>query len=202
MQERVKIWVVAGVLGLALVLALAFRRNDSPPQVPPPVDHLLILRGDRGHVPVPRKRLVEVPLEEELAPVQAAVRAELPRSDELPPELPPAYSPGLVSIDREGNQDRAPRSTDTRTHKVADGDTLTSLAQRYLGNPARYREIYEANSEHLKSPDVLPIGLVLSIPPRERAEDASVPKPSQAKQSGAEPEQRDNELPPLVPIPR
>lgn len=53
-----------------------------------------------------------------------------------------------------------------RTHRVADGDTLSKLAQRYLGAGARYLEIFEFNRGTLQTPNVLPIGATLRIPPR------------------------------------
>jgi phage tail protein X len=53
-----------------------------------------------------------------------------------------------------------------RTHTVVDGDTLAALAERYLGSPGRALEIYNANRFLLPSPDVLPIGVELRIPPR------------------------------------
>jgi hypothetical protein len=55
-----------------------------------------------------------------------------------------------------------------RTHKIVDGDTLTALADRYLGSPDRYLEIYEANRDQLPTPELLPIGIELTIPPRRR----------------------------------
>ncbi len=51
-------------------------------------------------------------------------------------------------------------------HRIADGDTLSKLAERYLGRGDRYLEIYDLNREVLASPDLLPIGVVLKIPPR------------------------------------
>ena len=64
-----------------------------------------------------------------------------------------------------------------RVHKVVDGDTLASLAQRYLGQADRAREIFEANRDVLPSPEALPIGAVLRIPPRcPPAPDARTPK--------------------------
>ncbi|HEY4312202.1 MAG TPA: LysM peptidoglycan-binding domain-containing protein [Pirellulales bacterium] len=51
-----------------------------------------------------------------------------------------------------------------RRHKIADGDTLSGLAVRYLGSADRYREIYELNREVLANPDLLPIGTELKIP--------------------------------------
>ena len=55
-----------------------------------------------------------------------------------------------------------------RIHKVADGDTLARLAARYLGSSDRYGEIFAANRGVLSTPDLLPIGVELVIPPRQR----------------------------------
>ncbi len=52
------------------------------------------------------------------------------------------------------------------THKVLDGDTLARLSEQYLGSPLRRLEIFEANREVLKNPDILPIGVEIKIPPK------------------------------------
>ncbi|MCH7725494.1 MAG: LysM peptidoglycan-binding domain-containing protein [Planctomycetes bacterium] len=49
------------------------------------------------------------------------------------------------------------------THIVEDGDTLADLAEHYLGDPARYLEIFRANPQ-LQSPTELPINMKLEIP--------------------------------------
>ena len=72
-----------------------------------------------------------------------------------------------------------------RTHTIMDGDTLASLAQRYLGDAGRAGEIYEANREVLPEPDILPIGRQIRIPPVERPKEDESAVPSQ---------------PPLVPV--
>lgn len=79
-----------------------------------------------------------------------------------------------------------------RTHKIVDGDTLQSLAARYLGSEDRCLEIYEANRELLSSPEVLPIGSVLKIPPRQPVARPSV---DDVLPGGSEPDD------PLVSIP-
>lgn len=53
-----------------------------------------------------------------------------------------------------------------RTHIVKDGDSLPRLADLYLDDPARAREIYDANRELLADPELLPIGAELVIPNR------------------------------------
>lgn len=54
-----------------------------------------------------------------------------------------------------------------RTHRVQNGDTLSDLAARYLGSSERFWEIFTANRDRLRTPDLLPIGLELRIPPDE-----------------------------------
>lgn len=49
-------------------------------------------------------------------------------------------------------------------HRIVDGDTLRDLAARYLGDANRYLEIYEANRDLLRQPDLLPLGSKLRIP--------------------------------------
>ena len=51
-----------------------------------------------------------------------------------------------------------------QVHRITDGDTLSRLAERYLGRSERYLEIYNANRDVLASPDLLPIGATLRIP--------------------------------------
>ncbi len=50
------------------------------------------------------------------------------------------------------------------THEVVRGETLWTLAARYLGNPYRWPLIYEANAENISNPNVLEPGQVLVIP--------------------------------------
>lgn len=52
----------------------------------------------------------------------------------------------------------------TRKHKIADGDSLESLADYYLGDAGRAQEIYELNRGVLPAPDVLRIGTTIVIP--------------------------------------
>lgn len=59
-----------------------------------------------------------------------------------------------------------------RRHKIVNGDSLPALAKRYLGSEDRADEIFEANRDLLSSPDALPIGVELRIPPPDP------PKPS------------------------
>ncbi len=53
-----------------------------------------------------------------------------------------------------------------QVHKIVDGDTLADLAARYLGSAARAMEIFQANRDVLADPELLPIGVELTIPAR------------------------------------
>jgi len=49
-------------------------------------------------------------------------------------------------------------------HTVEKGDSLWKIAEKTLGNGARYTEIFEANTPMLKDPDKIYPGQVLRIP--------------------------------------
>lgn len=51
-----------------------------------------------------------------------------------------------------------------RTHKVAKGETLSHIAQRYYGKASEYTKIFEANRDKLSDPDEVREGVELRIP--------------------------------------
>ncbi|RFC43035.1 MAG: Nucleoid-associated protein YgaU [Verrucomicrobia bacterium] len=51
-----------------------------------------------------------------------------------------------------------------RTHTVAKGDTLFSLAQKYYGSRSKWREIYAANRDVMPNETALKPGMQLKIP--------------------------------------
>jgi len=102
-------------------------------------------------------------------------RATDPVPDPVPPAQPtPAPQPLVptVSLNRPNTQVQtsAPRPTAPvsvvggRKHTVSKGDTLFSLAQRYYNNKSRWRDIYAANRDVMKSQNDLKIGMELKIP--------------------------------------
>ena len=82
-------------------------------------------------------------------------------------------------------------------HRVADGDTLSRLAVRYLGRVELYQQIYEHNRDILSSPDLLPIGAVLRIPTSGGGGSSSAVTPASAT-TRCEPEPSMG----MVPVPR
>ena len=51
-----------------------------------------------------------------------------------------------------------------RVHTVAKGDTLMNISQRYYGTRSKWRDIYSANRDVMKSENDLKIGKQLKIP--------------------------------------
>lgn len=52
----------------------------------------------------------------------------------------------------------------TRTYTVKSGDCLWRIAQQFLGNGARYTEIYNLNRNKISNPNLIYPGQVLTIP--------------------------------------
>ena len=52
----------------------------------------------------------------------------------------------------------------SQTYTVEEGDTLTSIAERFYGDGNAYNRIWEANREKLDNPDVIQPGQELQIP--------------------------------------
>ncbi len=180
MNRGAKIIAASVVLASGMVVALLFKQA-TPQKLP-------LRARDYGQLEL-RKTTGLQPDDhgmsgrERTSPHEIAAASRLHRRDatfltpvtsaESPPLLPTSY-PGDDSSDStrsgtlmgfnlpSGNAMPAWR----QTHRIVDGDTLCSLAERYLASADRHAEIYEANRGVLSNPDILPIGVKLKIPPR------------------------------------
>ena len=56
------------------------------------------------------------------------------------------------------------KKQETKTYVVKAGDTLSKISQAVYGDPARWKEIYEANKSVIPNPNVIQVGLELKIP--------------------------------------
>ncbi len=171
--------IVLGGIGLASLVGPPGPSSDLP--MPDAVD-TIVLRRRADHQPLQaaarppeaehNRAALNIPSFPALPDSSAAVRAE--RSDPLPPALaksfpdaewgPSARWGTSLGIGLSGAmlKDPAPRR-----HRIVNGDSLPALAKRYLGSEHRGDEIFEANRDLLSSPDALPIGIELRIPPPE-----------------------------------
>lgn len=126
-------------------------------------------------------RIVPFPARENSA---NAVASPVPAVQASMPTESPWSAGGPAPIDhREGNSAAPPSRPRPafKRHRIVDGDTLSSLAQHYLKDPARWVEIYQMNQDQLRDPDVLPIGARIKIPEQPMA--ASYP-PAQPAGAG------------------
>jgi DNA repair exonuclease SbcCD ATPase subunit len=57
-----------------------------------------------------------------------------------------------------------PAAAAPRTHTVASGETLSTIAKRYYGSASRWTEILEANKSTLRDPTALRAGMKIKIP--------------------------------------
>ena len=93
-----------------------------------------------------------------------------------PPALPVSFQPA-VAPQAPGDWRPEPLTRPARPlgkprpYRLRDGDTLERIAERLLGNRERAAEIFEANRNLLARPDLLPVGVTIMLPPRERADD-------------------------------
>jgi len=102
--------------------------------------------------PDPQARLThESPLS--LAPIRSNAVSTTPSAPTRPREVASA-----------GRNPAANTAAAARRHVVVRGDTLFGLAQRYYGDRARWRDIYNANRSILPNENSLAVGMELRIP--------------------------------------
>ena len=51
-----------------------------------------------------------------------------------------------------------------RTYVVKRGDTLSGIAKEVYGDGRKWRDIYEANKDKIKDPDLIQVGWELRLP--------------------------------------
>ncbi|MBN1908497.1 MAG: hypothetical protein JW818_02050 [Pirellulales bacterium] len=173
MDRGVKLVLSSAVLLAGVLGAWAYRHGGSkPPAVEPtPTGPALVLREEPAATAPRTEPYQNGPTAQ---PSRAAVRPVLPEltvrqrldADCLPPSLPVAYpsenAPAASPIVSNHASQAEPVQ---RIHRIVDGDTLPALAEHYLGDRARYLEIFRANRDVLDDPELLPRGVDLKIPP-------------------------------------
>ena len=72
----------------------------------------------------------------------------------------------LQALDAELRQEvvRAPKPCTYRLGTVEDGSTLSGVARLFYGDASKWQQIYEANQNTIKNPDVIGGGIRLVIP--------------------------------------
>ena len=67
----------------------------------------------------------------------------------------------VANVKKEREKNNAPKA---KKYTVKAGDTLWSIAAKYLGSDAKYMQIYEANRKILSNPNIIKAGQELIIP--------------------------------------
>ncbi len=111
--------------------------------------------------PAPRSSANEVSFTVDTIPV---VRTRMPPA--APVRATPTPARPSPSQAQKTPRQTAPAATaaGTRRHTVRPGDTLSKLAQQYYSNRSKWRDIYAANRDVMKSESDLKVGQVLKIP--------------------------------------
>ncbi len=190
-QRKTKLVAALGLVAGGLAVAMFFR-HPSPNAPPAPASSRppVLRQAMRGSTQQVAPTLQQTatsdapgrPVRPAQAPAAPTVLEPVDRT--LPPALPRTY-PGTAgtAADWDGTRVGPPlglgsvRSVgmpaESLVHTITDGDSLPALAQRYLGSAERWPEIYQANRHLLASPELLPIGLQLTVP-------LSSPRPAEA----------------------
>ncbi len=196
MSNTRRLLIGFGIIALGVCAALPFRRTPGPQEQSLTVAHQEELElGKDLPLQVPGQKsishLQSLPLKPSLASESdngnsrnSSSETETPpltsHPVDQPPPLPDEYQPlfqpahashlaGAVAAMPAADTKPAP----LRHHTIHDGDTLESLALRYLGDSARAQEIFAANRNVLSDPEVLPIGVKIVIPPSDTTNQPS-----------------------------
>jgi nucleoid-associated protein YgaU len=160
MTRKQVVILAMGILAAGVAGAWPFRRAaplaESAPAIPSPSEKL-----------APTEPVLNPPEINAPAPVMttAAPAADV-AFEAAGPEVPTAAEAASQA------EPAAPRAEARlrnlrpawRKHRIQDGDSLSKLAQKYLGDAAREAEIFALNRDVLASPDILPVGRWLRIP--------------------------------------
>ncbi len=188
MDRGLKIALASAVLLGGMTMALLFR-NQSAGTDDQSRSARRSTRLERLELPLAGRRMAANPTQSDsrsssVPPADGSQPAATILTPLAPSQLPPALArdyPRSPDSSRWGTPIGfgLPRAASVgaheRTHRLKDGDTLENLAERYLDAADRALEIYEANRDVLSSPDVLPLDVEITIPPRRRPVAAPLP---------------------------
>jgi LysM repeat protein len=97
---------------------------------------------------------------------------------------PPARPTGTTGTTGTPHTDALHQHTVQRRYTVQPGDTLTSIAQRFYGDPLKWHRIYQANADRISDPNLIYVGQQLTIPyGASSGTPAAAPAPAQGTSS-------------------
>jgi nucleoid-associated protein YgaU len=135
--------------------------QPQPRQAPVVADASPVQRAGTVDTDVPQSPIAVVGPSRAANPVPQPAQRTV-QTTPVPTQRPATTAPANT---RPAQSTQATRPTGSyRRHVISKGDTLYSLAQRYYGNRSRWRDIYNANRDVMRSPDDYKIGMELKIP--------------------------------------
>jgi nucleoid-associated protein YgaU len=168
------------ILLIGICVAMLFRSERPHPTPDSPSTAQPVLLRYRADAPAKTTRSpaavrsdLTCQASQESAAAQTVTIVAPSQRREPPPSLSPDYPTSARPTVSHWNMSMemmlpVARSSPATTHTVVDGDTLPTLAQRYLGSSVRANEIFDANRDVLRDPALLPIGIELKLPSRDR----------------------------------
>ena len=63
-----------------------------------------------------------------------------------------------------GSSSTAPAADSAQSYTVKSGDSLSKIAKHFYGDGSKWHQIYEANRDKIKNPDLIHPGQELTIP--------------------------------------
>lgn len=188
MDRGLKIALASAVLLGGMAMAFMFR-GQSTDTADPAGSSRRAMRLEKLELPLAGRRSATHPAQPDKRSSSAPGASGSQPAATILTTLAPSEPPPVLARDYPRSPDSSrwgtpigfglPRANSVRasqrTHRLEDGDTLEELAEHYLGDADRAMEIFEANRNVLSSPDVLPIGVEVKIPPRERPVSAPLP---------------------------
>lgn len=169
----------AMVIGFALLLLLAIVVSDHFSAADLRQQTLLESSQPRhalAAAPAPAIRDLPPAGELLVAPVPRAVESRLaepapppspPTSDVRPIGGAPMRSPADAGSATPPPSRAAEPNASDRIHRVAEGESLSRIAERLYGDRGLWKALAAYNTDRLPNPNVLKTGLVLRIPPKE-----------------------------------
>ena len=88
----------------------------------------------------------------------------MPAPARPPPPIAPRLTPPTHATASSATAPATTRPAGARKHVIQPGDTLSKIAQQYYSNRAKWRDIYAANRNVMKSETDLKVGMELKIP--------------------------------------
>jgi nucleoid-associated protein YgaU len=93
------------------------------------------------------------------------------------PSAPAVRSPSTPIAAASTAESAATARPSPQTYRVAEGDSLSSIATAFYGDAGLWQRLAEANRERLPNPDRMRVGLLLVIPDRQALDGSAVPAP-------------------------